>query len=172
MQDVIILGTGGGSIEAFDLLATLGLTVRGFLDDSPERIGTEIHGAPVLGPLASANRYADCLFLNGIGSPGNFWKKRDILARTGIEPNRWITAIHPFASVSQFSRVGAGTAIFANATVGVHVEIGRHVVLLPSSVVSHDCRIGDYTCICSGACLSGGVTVGESSYIGTGAVVR
>jgi acyl-[acyl carrier protein]--UDP-N-acetylglucosamine O-acyltransferase len=57
-------------------------------------------------------------------------------------------------------------------TVGTNVQIGHHVVVLPNTVVSHDARIGDFTCIAGAACISGGVTMGDSCYAGANASVR
>jgi acetyltransferase-like isoleucine patch superfamily enzyme len=44
-------------------------------------------------------------------------------------------------------------------------------MILPNSVISHDCKIGDYTTIAGSATICGGVTIGESSYIGAGASI-
>jgi acetyltransferase-like isoleucine patch superfamily enzyme len=40
-------------------------------------------------------------------------------------------------------------------------------MIYPNAIVSHDDIIGDYTTITGGACVSGGVRIGRSCYIGT-----
>ena len=121
----------------------------------------------MLGPLSSARDLPDCLFVNGIGSPGNFWRKEAIIASTGLPVDRFATIVHPTASVSRTAQLGRGVVIFQHVTVTTNVSIGDHVTILPNSIVSHDDRIGDYTSIAGGVCISGSVHVGRSCYLGT-----
>jgi sugar O-acyltransferase (sialic acid O-acetyltransferase NeuD family) len=144
----------------------------GFLDDNPALRGQEFGGVRVLGPLADASRHADCAFVNGIGSPANFWRKPDIIRTTGLGLERFETIIHPKADVSEFARLGRGCVLLAGAAVGARVELGAHVILLQSAVVGHDGRVGDCCSLASGACLAGNVEMGAASYIGANASVR
>jgi sugar O-acyltransferase (sialic acid O-acetyltransferase NeuD family) len=174
VRKVVILGTGGNAVDILDTVRDLNeapgraaLECLGFLDDDPARAGTTLHGVPVLGPLSLARTLPEAWFVNGIGSPGNFWKKEAIIASAGVRHERFLTLVHPAASVSRMARLGPGTVVFQNATVTSNVIIGNHVVILPNSVISHDDRIGDYTCVAGGVCISGGVTVGKTCYLGT-----
>ena len=178
---IIILGTGGNCIDILDTLndvnAARGARVyecAGFLDDAPDRAGAELHGVKVLGPLSLAPSLAGARFVNGIGSPDNFWNKPAILAKTGLldRPDRFETIIHPTASVSSLAHLGRGTVVLQHVTIASNARVGAHVIVLPNSVVSHDVAIGDFSCVASGACLSGGVTVGPCSYVGANACVR
>jgi sugar O-acyltransferase (sialic acid O-acetyltransferase NeuD family) len=171
---VVILGTGGNSVDILDTLHDVndaaGRTVYecvGFLDDDESCWGTVRLGAKVLGPLRMARELADCRFVNGIGSPGNFLKKETIVASSGVDRDRFETIVHPTASVSRTASLGRGTVVFQNATITSNVRMGDHVIVLPNSVVSHDCEIGDYTCITGGVCISGNVRVGRACYLGT-----
>lgn len=175
MKNVVILGTGGNSVDILDTLNDINLASGaekyrcvGFLDDDAGRWGQKIHGVEILGPLESAPSLGDdCLFVNGIGSPSNFLKKEQIIAKTRVPCERFDTVIHPTASVSRLAALGPGTVVFQNATITSNVRIGAHVVVLPNSVISHDDVVGDYVCIAGGVAVSGGVTVGASSYLGT-----
>ncbi|MSU57637.1 MAG: acetyltransferase [Pedosphaera sp.] len=179
MKRLIILGTGGNCLDILD--AALAVNARagrmiydcaGFLDDNGALHGKEIHGVRVLGPLADAARFPDSVFVNGIGSPANFWRKAEILQTTGLAAERFETIIHPQASVSSLARLGHGVVALAGAAIGARAEIENHVFLLQGTVVSHDCCIGDHGCVASGACLSGSVHVAAASYIGANASVR
>ena len=64
-----------------------------------------------------------------------------------------------------------GTAILQHVTISANARIGSHVVILPNTVVSHDCTVGDYTCITGGVCLSGNVDVEEFCYLGSNCTV-
>lgn len=177
-KNLIILGIGGNCIDMLDTVNcindSLGREVYqcvGFLDDNEETWGKEIHGVKVLGALDTATDYEDCFFVNGIGSPSNFFAKADIISKTQILLDRFETLVHPSAVVSKMSRLGYGTVILQNVTIASDVTIGNHVIVLPNSIVSHGCVINDYVCIAGGVCISGGVKVDQSSYIGTNSAV-
>lgn len=177
-QKIIILGLGGNCIDILDTLHDINSSCRpdqylclGFLDDNRSKWGQEIYGMKVLGPLSSALEFKDCLFVNGIGSPSNFFEKEKIIAKTGLPPERFGTIIHPSASVSRTARLGPGTVVFQNVTITSNVTIGAQVIILPGSVVSHDDVIEDYACIAGGVCISGNVHVGKSCYLGTNSTI-
>lgn len=175
---IIIFGTGGTCIDILDTINDINKTMRskkydciGFLDDNRQNWGNEFYGVKVLGPLDSAPKYGDCFFVNGIGSPFNFWKKRQIIAKTKIPNERFETIIHPSACVSSTSILSCGTTILQNVTIASDVEIGNHVIVLPNSVISHHDVIGDYTCIAGSVCISGGVSIGQSCYLGSNSAI-
>lgn len=179
MKSIVILGTGGNCIDILDTINDINRTQPapkykcvGFLDDNPSTWGREVHGFQILGSLERAADLTDACFVNGIGSPHNYWMKETILARTRLEPERFETIIHPTASISSMSEVGAGTVVFQNATITSNVRIGKHVIILPNTVISHDDIVGDYTCIAGGVCISGGVKIGRSCYLGTNSAIR
>jgi sugar O-acyltransferase (sialic acid O-acetyltransferase NeuD family) len=177
-QPLVILGTGGTCLDILDTVLDIndarpgtGFDCIGFLDDDQTLWGSSLRGVPVLGPLRAARDVRGCVFINGIGSPGNFWRKHEIVAATGIPTDRFTTVIHPSASVSRTARIGRGVVLFQHVSITSNVEIGDHVVVLPNSVVSHDDSIGDYTCIAGGVCISGNVRVGRSCYLGSGSAI-
>jgi sugar O-acyltransferase (sialic acid O-acetyltransferase NeuD family) len=177
-RDLVIVGTGGTSVDILDAVHAVNTLADGpafrpvcFLDDNAARFGTMLHGLPVRGPLESAAEMAGCLFINGIGSPNNFWRRDGFVRRLGIPDDRFAIVVHPTASVSPWATVGAGTAILQHVTVSANAQVGAHVVVLPQTVISHDCLIGDHVCITGGVSLSGAVRVGARSYIGTNACV-
>jgi sugar O-acyltransferase (sialic acid O-acetyltransferase NeuD family) len=179
LRKVVVFGTGGTSIDIVDTLHDLNAAGIGpryecvaFLDDNPALWGTTLAGVPVIGSLATARQFADCYFVNGIGSDRNFRNKPDLIAASGVPDERFVTLIHPTASVSRTARIGRGTVILQQVTVTSNVRIGDHVVILPQSIISHDDVIGDYTCITGGVCLSGNVRVGRCCYLGTRSAIK
>ncbi|MFB3817501.1 MAG: acetyltransferase [Candidatus Methylomirabilales bacterium] len=175
---VVILGTGGTSVDILDMLDDLRQSAGGpryecigFLDDDPGRQDLRIHGRPVLGPLTLAARLEGCVFVNGIGAPTNFWNKPAIIQGTGVPADRFATLVHPSASISRTARLGPGSVVLHHAVVNNGATIGSHVVILPNAVISHDCRIGDYTCVAGGVCVSGRVVVGRNCYLGSNCTI-
>jgi sugar O-acyltransferase (sialic acid O-acetyltransferase NeuD family) len=177
-RDVVILGTAGTCIDILDAIEAAtragasDLRCVGFLDDAAHLDGRSIEGLPVLGPLSSARSLNRCLFVNGIGSPRSFLAKQRIIELTGVEIDRFVSVVHPSASVSMRAVVGRGSVILQNVTLTARARVGDHVVVLPNSVVSHDSTIGDYSCLAGGVVVSGTVHIGESCYIGAGACIR
>jgi sugar O-acyltransferase (sialic acid O-acetyltransferase NeuD family) len=174
VKDILILGTAGNSIDILDTINQINSCSRqsiyrcmGFLDDDLQRRGELLHGIPIVGPLSEAVNYKNCVFVNGIGSSKNFWKKHQIIAQTGIPPERFETIVHPSAAVSEMSRLGHGTVIFQNAVITSNAKLGDHVIVLPNAVISHDDILNDFTCVAGGVCISGGVHIGSSCYLGT-----
>jgi len=177
LKNIIILGTGGNSIDILDAINEINLISKkynciGFLDDDISKKGSNIFGVEVLGSINDANKFSDTYFINGIGNSGNFISKQKIIKRSLVEPNRFETIIHPSSSVSSFSKIGKGSVIFQNVTVCSNVDIGKHVAVLPNSIISHDVKIKNYSTIAGGVCISGNSIIGESSYIGTNSSIR
>jgi sugar O-acyltransferase (sialic acid O-acetyltransferase NeuD family) len=179
MKRIIILGVGGGCIDILDTIndvnraAGAGLyDCIGFLDDNKTTWGRSFLGVKCMGPLESATEYPDCQFVNGIGSQRDFWRKREIIATTGLPPDRFETIVHPTASVSEAATLGSGTVVFPNATITHYVSVGSHVIVEPATLLGHDVFVGDYCCITPGVCLTGGVHIEQSCYLGCNCTVR
>src|SRR5262245_33778831 len=161
-KDIIILGTGGNCVDILDTIDAINrasrrmkYVCRGFLDDDAEKWGKEVCGVKVLGPLSSAQNSHHYCYVNGIGSPTNFWRKQVIITKANLPIERFETLIHPTASVSRLSTIGRGVVIFQQVTITSYTHIGDQVIVLPNTVISHDDVIADYTCIAGGVCISG-----------------
>lgn len=176
-DEIIIIGCNGNCVdiaEAVEALAACGDVTRviGFLDDADSAQGKTVAGYPVLGRIADAAQFPQASFVNGIGSPKSYRIKPDIIARTGVPPERWATIIHPSAVVSRHAHVGRGTVLLSNVSVGAGARIGDHCIVLQNSVISHDSTVGDYSSLATGVCVSGGCTIGGNCYIGGNVSVR
>lgn len=175
---IVILGTGGTSRDILDTLLDVNdaggvqYDCIGFLDDEASRWGGVIRGVPIRGPLTAARELVGCVFVNGIGSPRNFREKERLIQSTGVSADRFVSLVHPTASVSRAARLGCGTVILQHVTVTAGARLGNHVVVLPNSVISHDVEIGDYTCVAGGVAISGEVRIGAGCYIGSRACVK
>lgn len=173
-KEIVILGTNGNCVDIFETIESINAQAgrrvyecRGFLDDNLSMHGQTLCGVKILGPLAKAGEYRDCYFVNGIGSPTNYIHKADIIAKTDIPLERFVTLVHPTAAVSKTAQLGRGSVVFENVSITSHVRIGNHVIILPNAVLSHNVVIDDYTCITGGVCISGGTRVGRQCYLGT-----
>jgi sugar O-acyltransferase (sialic acid O-acetyltransferase NeuD family) len=175
-NDIIILGAGGTTLEALELLDALDPGEReyrciGCLDDDAAKRGRIVGRVEVIGTLADAAGYPGALLVDAIGSPSSHARRERIVARACSDLTRFATLVHPRAWVSPSAQLGRGAMVLAGAVVGPESMIGDHVTILPNAVVNHGVRIGDWTLVASGVTLSGDVTVGCACYIGAGSHV-
>jgi len=79
--------------------------------------------------------------------------------------------IHPTAFVSKNAQIGKGVIIYplCNIDQGAIVEDG--CILLNSTIVAHDTKIGKCCYLAPGVCLSGFINIGELSFIGSSSIV-
>jgi sugar O-acyltransferase (sialic acid O-acetyltransferase NeuD family) len=175
-RPLIILGTGGNAYDVLDIVEAINADaatweVAGFLDDA-RPIGSEHLGLPILGKISDAPRFAREWFINAIGSDASFARRPQILAGTGLSPDRFATLVHPSASISSRARLGRG--IYANCGVSVagNVSVGDHVALGPGCIVGHDSSIGGFSMLAPAAVISGFVRIGTACYAGAGALVK
>ncbi len=176
LKRLLILGSGGTSIDILDFVDDINshqptYECIGFLDDNQNKWGKKIYNLTVLGPLEHAHQFTDVYFVNGLGSPANFSKREEIIARIGIPMERFETIIHPDARVSRKSFLGSGSVIYPNSVIGANVQIGEQAIILSNVAINHDTSVGSYTILASGVCVSGGVKIGKCCYLGTGSKI-
>ena len=111
-----------------------------------------------------------------------------LAAALGLPDERYATVVHPAASVAGGTRVGAGTVLLAGCVVTAPQRVGRHVVVMPHVLLTHDDEVGDFVTLAGGspwpaACGRDGrvprrggagprgMTVGAGALVGMGAVV-
>jgi sugar O-acyltransferase (sialic acid O-acetyltransferase NeuD family) len=138
----------------------------GFVDDTPAKQGTIVHGHPVHSRDAFA-RWPDARVLAVPGSPTSYRARKGVIDGLGVA-GRFATVVHESARVSPLARIGVNVLIMAGVVVTSDAVIGDHVCILPNTVVHHDARIGDYSLIGSNVTIAGGTSVGRNCYVGSG----
>ena len=171
MGTLLILGAGGhGKVVADTALSDGRWDAVLFLDDAWP--GKKENGRwPISGKIENLlewrSRCKDAVVAVGDNRLRLIFQRR--LADAGFEI---VSVIHPSAQISPFSRIGAGTVIFANAVVNVDAVIGEGVIINTAATVDHDCRLGMGVHVSPGAHLAGNVLVDACSWVGIGSVVR
>lgn len=174
---LLVLGAGGLARETLELVAAVNRQeptwdVVGVLDDDPARHGTTVGGALVLGATDAVADHPGALVTACVASPGDPLRRLRLVARLGLEPERYATLVHPAAVVPASAAFGPGCVLHATTVLTADVALGAHVAIMPAVVLTHDDVVGDGATFGAGARLAGGVTVGRGAYVGAGALVR
>ena len=143
----------------------------GFLDDDPKLRGQSVAGIPVLGPIQAAADDGRC-YIIGIASYRSRNVRERVAERLALPEERFATIVHPSAHLSRLTTIGPGSAVLQGSAVESRATIGKHVLVSPMSIVSHDVSVDDFATLALRATVCGSVRVGRHAYIGACAVVR
>lgn len=167
-KKLIIFPFNGNGIEALDCLSMEEYDFLGFIDDNKDKtsIDYEIFSRDIL------KKHPELFVLAVPGGPDSFKERKDIISSLDIHEDRFISVIHPSASIGRNSKVGKNCLIMAGVVLTSNSVIEDHVCVLPNSVVHHDSKIGEYTLIGSKVVIAGNTSVGSNCYIGSGTNIK
>ena len=172
---LIIYGAGGHGKTLLELVRALGIYhVSGFVDDGMAA-GTSLLGTPVLGGGTALGRiYKSGVrqAINAVGGIGSLEPRLRVFERLAEAGFTCPAVVHPRAFLEPSATLAAGVQVFAQAYIGSEAHVGFGSIVNTGTVVSHDCRLGEYVNLSPGAILAGAVQVGERSLIGMGATIN
>ncbi|MFJ7066218.1 acetyltransferase [Streptomyces sp. NPDC101115] len=171
-KKLVIIGAGGFARETAQAALTAGMHLVGHLDDDPALWGTKVDGVPVLGGTDRVHELRDASFVVCMGNPRDPASRARVVERLALPERRYTTVVHPTAIVSATSTIGPGTVLLAHTVLTASVRVGRHVAVMPQTVLTHDDEIGDFATFAAGVRLGGGARIGRGVYLGAGALVR
>jgi sugar O-acyltransferase (sialic acid O-acetyltransferase NeuD family) len=168
-EPLLIFPCNGNGIEALDCIGEA-YEVLGFIDDSADKQGAEVHGYPVF-DRGALTRFEKARVLAVPGSPTSYLNRRQAIEGLGIDGERFARVVHPCTHVSPRAKLGLNVLVMAGVVITSNAVVGDHVCILPNTVVHHDCVIGAWTLIGSSVTIAGAVRVGRNCYIGSGASI-
>jgi len=173
MSNFAFYSAGGYARETIaDFLQTISETKQSppsifFIDDDPRLISTIVHGAKVIS-------YDDAKSIPGLRISVAFaapdLRKKKVLqcqsdGFSTFDCKALTAHIGPNVSID------AGFILSHLSTVTADAKIGKAFHCNIYSYVAHDCVVGDFVTLAPRVCINGRVTIGDGSYIGTGAIV-
>ena len=162
MRDLHVAGTGSFALEVAEYAGADGYRVVGLLELlDAARVGSRVHGLPVLAPERSPG-------LAAIGLGGDRLELWALLAEHGWQPAR---VVHPTAHVSPSADVAKGAIVGPAAVIGAAVQIGSHSLVGRGALVGHHARIGAGAVLNPGANVGGNARIGDAAVLGMGATV-
>lgn len=168
--DLVLFPYNGNAIEAFDCIDRKSYNFIGFIDDDKKKQGRAKQGFEIFDRTV-INTFPHLKVLAVPGNSENYKTRADVISGLKLSPDRFITAIHPSAHVSELALIGKNCLIMAGVVITSNAVIGDHVCILPNTVVHHDVSIGEYTLVGSNVTLAGFVSIGKNCFIGSGSSV-
>jgi sugar O-acyltransferase (sialic acid O-acetyltransferase NeuD family) len=170
MKRLALLGASGHGKVVADVALACGWDEVSFFDDAwPER--SKNGPWPVVGNgamlMACLHEFQGVIV--SIGDCAVRWSKHLELRAAG---GTLVTVVHPTATISRYAALGAGSVVMAAAVVNIDSHIGQAAIINTGATVDHDCWLADGVHICPGAHLSGSVRVGYCSMVGVGVAVK
>jgi len=156
---IYLYGASGHAKVIIDILKSQNKKLTGLVDDN-EAI-KEILEYPVSQTLPK-----DASVIVSIGDN----KIREKVVNQ-LSDNKFETAIHSSAIVSEYSSIEEGTVVMQGAIIQSSCKVGKQCIINTGASVDHDCQIGDFVHISPQAILCGNVTVGEGTWIGAGSTI-
>lgn len=173
MSELILVGASGLAREVLAMVRGSGqYDVVGLLDDDKEMAGITVDGAPVLGSIQDAGRYAHAFFLVCMESGTARESTVERLNVLGLRDARYATAIDPTVQFPEGCHVGRGSILLRNVTLTASVTLGSHVVAMPSVTFTHDDDVDDFATFAAGVSVGGGVRIGRGASLGMNSSVR
>lgn len=163
-EKLVIFPHNGNGKEAIDCIDFDKYELIGFIDDDINKKSKDY-------PLFSRDifmKIPDLKVLAVPGSPISFRSRKEVIHSLRIDKEKFISIIHPKASVGKGVKIGYNCLIMSGVVLTSNVVIKNHVCILPNTVIHHDTVIGDYALIGSNVVIAGGCEIGENCYIGSG----
>lgn len=165
-KQLLIFPFNGNGIEALDCINSVEYEFMGFVDDDESKLKAK-NPYPVF-PRSILDTYKDAFVLAVPGSPTSYLKRQNYIGSLKINPERFVSIIHPNVSLGKSVRIGINCLIMAGVVLTSNAKIGNHVCILPNTVLHHDVNVKDYSLIGSSVVIAGGSFIGMNCYIGSG----
>lgn len=144
-------------------------------DDDVVPTAREVLGVPVVGGSDSVGEWWSEGRIDGVvvGIGDNDTRMVVVERLLAIEPSlRFSTVAHPTASIAASARLGDGAVVLAGASVGPQASVGAHALLGAQANLDHDTVLSEGASLGPGALIGGAARIGCASVVGIGAVVR
>ncbi len=172
LSELILLAASGLAREVLAVVRTSGqYDVVGMLDDDRELLGVSIDGASVLGPIDEADRFPEAFVVVCLESGRHREAVVHRLSSLGILVDRYATVLHSDIRVPDESRIGAGSILLQNVTIGPWVVLGNHVVVMPMVNLAYNVQADDFATFSAGVSTGEGCRIGRVAHIGMNASI-
>lgn len=175
MEKLVIFGSGGLAREVLWVARDVNrvrptFEILGFIEDNPDMKGRVLSDLPVLGGFEWIQEHLSPE-LRGICGIGNTIVRNQIAHRGKKLGLRFTNVIHPSVLRSNYVELGEGVVITAGNILTTQVEIHDHVFLNLDCTVGHDAVLERFVNCAPGCNISGDVRLKQGAHLGTGVKV-
>ncbi|GAA4907404.1 hypothetical protein GCM10025789_28630 [Tessaracoccus lubricantis] len=165
-----IIGAGSYASTIVELAESCGYSVDALLDDDPVKVGSDIDGIRVDGPIAAAlERLPDGASVAvAIGHNDTRLKWLMECRHRGLTTPHLIS---PHAVVSPRADIGDAVYLHPGCHVWSHASLALGTILSPHATVAHHTSLAASCFVSSGANVGASITVGEASMFGMASAV-
>jgi len=167
LENLVIVGAGGFGRETALMVDQMQeWNLIGYYDDGIEP-GMIIDGKPVLGNVSSLNEnHNEVAVVIAIADPST----RQRIAASLVNKKLYFPSlIHPTALVGAKSNsIGKGCIVTAGVILTTGITLNDFVIVNLSTTIGHDAHIADFTSIMPQCSISGNVTLGTKCFLGSG----
>lgn len=175
LKDLYIVGAGGFGREVAWLVERINQVepewnLKGFIDDDESVQGAFKDDYPVVGGCDYLQHLPNQVWVVcAVGSAKT--RKKIIEKLSQISNVSFATLIDPSVLQSNRVEVGEGSIICAGTILTVDICVGKHVIINLDCTVGHDVMVHDFVTVYPSVNISGNVSVGECTELGTGAQI-
>ncbi|MGB5171169.1 acetyltransferase [Eudoraea sp.] len=174
MKNIIIFGASGHGSVVLDCIEKEGrYKVVGFMD-SYKKKGLIINGYKILGNEFDLPFVIEKYSVTGVFvAVGDNWVRKILIDRiTKINPNiRFISVVHPSASIGKDVEIGNGTVIMPGVIVNANTVIKDFCILNTNASLDHDGYMDDFSSLAPGVVIGGNLWLGKFSALSLGCKV-
>lgn len=168
-NSLVIFGSSGHAVSIANIAIALKLNIYGFID--PDKKNNELLGSKIIssiGQITDADKYIYAIAV------GDNYSRKEMFARISALHHKlsFPPLIHPSAVIGSHVKIGAGTVVMPNVSIGPCCSIGTFCIVNTMASLDHDSQMYDYSTLAPGVICGGGVTIGECSFIGIGTSLR
>lgn len=171
MKEIAIYGAGGFGRETALLVSEINRArdqwnLLGFFDDGV-KAGTMIDNLPILGGLNELNNWNESIdVVIAIADPNT---RMNLVGSIASKKVDFPSIVHPNALLgSPFNRLGKGSIITAGVILTTGITIGDFVIVNLAGTIGHDVVLGSFTSLMPQCSISGNVKLGARCFVGSG----
>ena len=174
MEDIFIIGAGGIGKEVVWIIEQINETsptynLLGFIDDSKEKLNTEVVGYKIRGSLDYLKK------INYRGSIviaiADYKIKKQIVENLKNIKISYPPITHPNLKLHQSVEIDEGSILYEGSIISPNVKIGKFVVISPKCGIGHDSVIKDYVTLLWNVNISGNDVIEEGVFFGSGSTI-
>ncbi|MBI9033191.1 MAG: NeuD/PglB/VioB family sugar acetyltransferase [Bacteroidales bacterium] len=169
-KEVALFGYSGHAYVVADVFISAGYHLLGYVER--QELSNNPYHLEYLGFECDSGFYQKYQSVSFFPAIGDNKIRRKIMDQCQNHGITMATAISPKANISKISSIQEGTLVCQGVCINPLTVIGCGVIINTGAIIEHECRIGDFAHISSGAVLGGNVIIGAGSLIGPNVVIK